>query len=42
MGGVRVAYWRGTIRVVEEDIITFNVKERILIFARKVLDLVKK
>ena len=32
----------GVFRVIEEDIIAFNVKERVLLFTRKGLDLSQK
>ena len=41
MGSMRMACCRRRIRVVEEDVIAFNVKERVLLFTRNVLDLVK-
>jgi hypothetical protein len=41
-GSMRMAYWRST-RVVEEDIITFNVKEGVLMCEKTyILDLVIK
>jgi hypothetical protein len=42
-GSMRMAYWRRSTRVVEEDIISFNVKEGVLMCEKTyILDLVIK